>query len=326
MKKFLVLIVIVILLVFGCEKNILAPTTTTTVAIPEDAAELATKRSKISALKAEIAGDSPVSRIMVTGEKASVLTVQFVAMGSSYTIKELGFSVGKKITSIDFLEINGTVAYPNRNNIARFAGLNIFVPASGLPTKVVLLVQIKSQVKSGEEFRVALDKKIIAYDQNGNKVTNINELLGSKTAIRETMPIISRQLLSGPLQNGRQQVFSFSVTADAAGDLRLAGFTFNQEMSLAVTCSDFFLEQPLTGRSWPATSINSGAINIVPEQEIVLAAGTIQNFCLVADVIGATTGSYLKCQLANLHWHDGQAYYNSYLVPGMPTGWQILSN
>lgn len=328
MKKLTMAVVLVslLILVVNCdqEHSLVAP-----IMAPENFANETGKKPQIKTgtLTVRLAGGNPVSKIVLPEEKTTVLVLEFVATGTSYTITGLPISVlcAKKSSTIDFLEIDGTTAYPTRNNVIRFMGLNIFVPANGVGVKVVVLAQISANAKSGEEFMLALNKNIIAVDENGNKIKTINELISSKMVVRLSRPVVQIQYLPSVLYHGQQQVICISITADAAGgDLRLAGFKFNQQLSLELSCFNFSLEDS-RGQTWSSATVNSGTICIFPEHEIMIMAGEIKTFYLTGETVGEfINDSYIKTQLVDITWYDGQNYYDGSLVPRLPTGWQIL--
>lgn len=245
-------------------------------------------------------GSTLSSRVVVGGKTLnSVATYNVVSTNGSATINDLSFTVsGSQSGTVESLSINGVTANVI-SGVANFYGINLPVTSgvSGLNIPVAVkysAVTASNQggVASGATTSLALTS--MKYTAGGTQTTVTPSVSANTMTLAASVPTLSVNgtQATGLIIGAENKVGEFTVTADAAGQIRVATTTFTLTSS-GISTSTYSAARIADGNttvSGSSCSVSSSTVTCALGN-YVLSAGQSKTFSLFATVNGTAQAS-----------------------------------
>lgn len=278
---------------------------------------------------------NPVAKNVVGGGAALPLgNYTFSASNSAYTVTKLLVKVPNGVVSavnnvvLSYKDSNGTtqtmtqaltLSTPATDPYATatFTGLSFYVPqnsSADLNVNASLAAADSQNSISGSAVKAYIDRVngFQALDSSGSATTsafaasdlNSNNVSGyGLLVVRKSVPTFAGQSYSSnAAPTSGSDLFRFTVTADAAGDIEINKLSFAvSTSSLAINNWSLYDTADTSTALNTATSTNGGVLAITPTQVIKVGAGQTKTFVLRATTIGAwVTGASVSVRFASV--------------------------
>ncbi|MDA2936586.1 hypothetical protein MYX06_05205, partial [Patescibacteria group bacterium AH-259-L05] len=271
---------------------------------------------------------SPDSDIVISGENDVVISkIKFTANDENWTVADLRVNLNTTANegSIEAVKIafpGGTATGFLAGGFVNFTGLAWTIEKDTeeiLTISADLAVINPSIAETGREIQLGIDFDT-GFEANGASQTQITtfgsaDVFGNAQYLRKTQPTVTGLVLpSTTLINGTQVISTFSVAANAKGDVWLKKFSWDINVSDITNVTSWALYQ--TGSStaitgfWSdgTTTSTTGAVpldnqaavlEVELDTEEAVAAGTTKTFELKGVVTGASTADSISASLLN---------------------------
>jgi hypothetical protein len=250
-------------------------------------------------------GASPVSQFVVGGGSSQPIAVfNFVSTNGGSTITELRFSVTGSFdvatdTPITSVTVGGqTQPVVNSGTAATvsFTGLNIAVPSGNQGLDVPVTVNFASVGTNGivSNNSAILTMTYVKYSSGGqtNSFSNPSGAIAPTMYVVGSKPSVSLAAPSGSLSLGTVPIASVTVTADAAGNIKLVNLPIIVATSGTVTLAATSTQVFVNGTRY--TSVTETGFNTAGADVITFTGGyTVTPGSPVTFVIYATIGGSL---------------------------------
>jgi hypothetical protein len=230
---------------------------------------------------------SAASQFVVGGSSPQLATYNFVATNGNANITELKFTVITTATAIDHICV-GAVCAPVIAGVATVAGLNIPVVA-GFAGANVAVTPTFSLVGTGQQATNSVAKMTLTNMKYtiGNTTTSTAVSIASTEKdmnLVATKPSVTVAQPSAVLTTGSVNALNVTVTADAAGVLRLESFPITSTLSTAgalFTAAAVVVKDSndqVVASTGSCTSAITCAVTVVLTNGYQLSAGQSQTF------------------------------------------------
>ncbi len=263
-------------------------------------------------------GSTLSSRVVVGGKTLNgVATYNVVSTNGSATIRDLSFTVsGSQSGTAESLTINGVTANVI-GTTANFYGINLAV-ASG-PSGLNIPVSVKyagvtasnqGGVSSGATSSLTLSS--MTYVAGGTETTVTPSVAANTMTLAASVPTLSVNgtQATGLIIGAENKVGEYTVTADAAGQIRVATTTFTLTSSgiSTSTYSGARIADGNTTLTGSSCSVSGGTVTC-SLGNYVLSAGQSKTFSLFATVNGTAQSSVTvsvssALSAAGFNWDD----------------------
>lgn len=260
------------------------------------------------------AGDPDSNNVIAGASQIKVGEFNFAAANTAFTVQELkvalpGAAAAVTGVTLRYQDANGatqtvtqSVVSSGANATASFTGLTFYVPANNDANLEVLVgtptTAASSQV-SGKSINVSLAGgagHFKAVDTAGNQDTNLNAtdvFSGGTFVPRRSIPTLAMQPVSLSVPTAGQDLYRFTVTADAAGAIDWKKISFAVSTT-SLTASGFTLYDVTSGSSaMNGSSVDansSGVVAIVADSVQQVGAGQTKTYALRASSITGWNG------------------------------------
>ncbi|MDQ1281785.1 MAG: hypothetical protein QG630_136 [Patescibacteria group bacterium] len=265
-----------------------------------------------------VSGSTLSARVLVGGKSInSVATYNVVSTNGSATIKDLAFTVsGSQAGTVESLTI-GNVTASVIGTTANFYGINLAVSSgpSGLDIPVTVKyapVTAANQggISSGATSSLTLSS--MTYTAGGTETTVTPSVAANTMTLTASVPTLSvnSTQATGLIIGAENKVGEYTVTADAAGQIRVATTTFTLTSSgiSTSTYSGARIADGNTTVSGSSCSVSSTTVTCALGN-YVLSAGQSKTFSLFATVSGTAQSSVTisvssALSAAGFNWDD----------------------
>ena len=264
------------------------------------------------------AGDPQSNNVIAGASQIKVGEFNFAAANTAFTVQELkvalpGASAAVTGVTVRYQDANGatqtatqSIVASGANATASFTGLTFHVPANGDANLEVLVgtpTTAQSSTVSGTAINVSLAGgagHFKAVDTAGNQDTTLaatDVFSGGTFYPRRSIPTLAMKPVSVTAPSAGQDLYRFTVTADAAGAIDWKKISFAVSTT-SLTASGFTLYDVTSGsvvmNATPANATSGGVVAIVADNVQQIGAGATKTYALkAASVTGWTGGSQI---------------------------------